>query len=369
MRFTTPFGLGQNGCWLCRGSQLPRAIPLHKPFFRRDFPERPQKGSSNPFKSGRLSFLFSCSSSSSHSSPLLMSGSVYPSSGPIFPCSVWKCDLAGQVSAMLHLLQWVHLKCSVLSFSKFRTLRSYHSWSCLPCFFWKHHCDSLPGLLQLVCLQCSIWPIWTPFANAALPPHYCLQTSYPSATHFVSSPLALSPPLMFLAVSLHLLLSLPLLTPSGFFNGMLTISEPGALNYYTFFRLILLTLVVSRNPILTHLPLSGFPDSLICNPIAPTPGMAFSLLMARTVSLIFVRQGSSFSALSAFSLSSLDPYSHYVRVNICLNNFSSLSFHNVFAPPIRTSLTNGRTDSFSPSILTSSKNLFILVDFNCHHPL
>ena len=37
--------------------------------------------------------------------------------------------------------------------------------------------------------------------------------------------------------------------------------------------------------------------------------------------------------------------------------------------PIRSSPTDGRTDSFSPSILPSSRNLFILGDFNCHHPL
>ena len=37
--------------------------------------------------------------------------------------------------------------------------------------------------------------------------------------------------------------------------------------------------------------------------------------------------------------------------------------------PIRSSPTDGRTDSFSPSILSSSRNLFILGDFNCHHPL
>ena len=34
-------------------------------------------------------------------------------------------------------------------------------------------------------------------------------------------------------------------------------------------------------------------------------------------------------------------------------------------PPIRSSPTDGRTDSFSPS----SRSLFILGDFNCHHPL
>ena len=40
----------------------------------------------------------------------------------------------------------------------------------------------------------------------------------------------------------------------------------------------------------------------------------------------------------------------------------------MYAPPIRSSPTDGRTDS-SPSILPSSRNLFILGDFNCHHPL
>ena len=79
----------------------------------------------------------------------------------------------------------------------------------------------------------------------------------------------------------------------------------------------------------------------------------------------FVRQGLSFSELSTSSLSSLDPHSDYVGVNIALNNSSSVSFLNVYAPPIRSSPTDGRTYSFSPSY----RNLFVLGDFNCHHPL
>ena len=70
---------------------------------------------------------------------------------------------------------------------------------------------------------------------------------------------------------------------SGFFNGMQTVFKPGALNCFTFIRLILLTLSVSRNPILTNLPLSGFMDSLLCVLIAPTPSPAFSLLMTDTL--------------------------------------------------------------------------------------
>ena len=44
-------------------------------------------------------------------------------------------------------------------------------------------------------------------------------------------------------------------------------------------------------------------------------------------------------------------------------------FLNVYAPPICSSPTDGRTDSFSPFTLSSSRNLFILGDFKCNHPL
>ena len=64
------------------------------------------------------------------------------------------------------------LKCSLLSFSRFRTLGSSHYWSFPPCFFWRFYTyqyrDFLLGLLQLIYLHCSIWP---PSANAALAPH------------------------------------------------------------------------------------------------------------------------------------------------------------------------------------------------------
>ena len=65
----------------------------------------------------------------------------------------------------------------------------------------------------------------------------------------------------------------------------------------------------------------------------------------------------------------LDPYSDCVGVYISLNNSSSLSFLNVYVPPIRSFPTDSKTDSFSPSTLSSSRDLFILGDFNCHHPL
>ena len=56
--------------------------------------------------------------------------------------------------------------------------------------------------------------------------------------------------------------------------------------------------------------------------------------------VIFVRQGLHSSELSTSSLSSFDSYSDYVGVNISLNNSSSLSFLNAYAP--YSLLPNGR---------------------------
>ena len=68
--------------------------------------------------------------------------------------------------------------------------------------------------------------------------------------------------LMLLTFPLHLLLPLLPLTPSGFFNGVLGVSKPGALNLYTFFRLIPLTLLVFRKSTIIRILLSKFLDSL-----------------------------------------------------------------------------------------------------------
>ena len=146
---------------------------------------------------------------------------------------------------------------------------------------------------------------------------------------------------------------------------MLEVFEPGTLNYFTSFRLILSTLSAFRNPILTHLPLSGF-SALRSDRTHSRSGILSSdTTHASGGVVIFVRQDLSFSELSTSTLSSLDPYSDYVGINISLNSSSLVSFLNVYAPPIRSSPTDGRTDSFSPS----TRNLFILGDFNCHHPL
>ena len=108
---------------------------------------------------------------------------------------------------------------------------------------------------------------------------------------------------LLLAVLLHLLTPLPPLTLSGFSNGMLEVFEPVARNYSTFSRPILSILSASRNPILTHLLLCGFLDSLLCVLIAPTPDLAFFLVIPRMLAA-----ASSFSSDRAYlSLSFLPP--------------------------------------------------------------
>ena len=137
---------------------------------------------------------------------------------------------------------------------------------------------------------------------------------------------------------------------------MLGVFEPRELNYYTLFRLIPLTLYISRNLTSIYLLLSGSLDSLLCNSMAPNSDLVFFLLMSQTLSggvIIFVKQGLFFSELSTSSLSSLGPYSDYVEVNISLNASSSLSFLNVYAPPIRYFTKDCRTNFFSLSILPS----------------
>ena len=178
--------------------------------------------------------------------------------------------------------------------------------------------------------------------------------------------------LMLLAVFLHLLLPLPPDYSSGFSQWNARVFMPRALNFYTLFHLIPLTLFVSRNLTLIHLPLCGSLDSLLGDLIAPTPRpgiLSPDAMHTGGSAIIFVRQGLSSSELSNFSLFLLDPYSNDIRVNISLNNNSLLPFLNVYLPLIHSFPMDSKTDSFFLSTLSSSRNLFILRDFNCHYPL
>ena len=199
-----------------------------------------------------------------------MSGSVHPNPGPILSCSMCAENVTWRRKSVqcCTCSEWVQLRCSQLSLSKFRALGNSHFWSCHPM---PQHCDSL---LRHVYLHCKTW---APSANAAILPQPRLQTSYPPSAHFIPSHSAPS------TLSLTPVPPLLPLTLSGFFSGMMEIFEPGALNYFTFSRPILSTSSTSRNPISTYLTFSDFLDSLLCDLIAPTPGLAFSLLMLPTL--------------------------------------------------------------------------------------
>ena len=209
---------------------------------------------------------------------LLMSGNVHPNPGPIFPCSVCAGNVTWQGKSVLCCTcsKWVHLRCSQLSLSKFRALGSSHTWGCLPC------CNTVTPSLDSS-------DTYTSTVQSGPP----LLVLHSRITLVSKPPIPYQPILYLLPLPLHhrpLLLAIfqrflpPLLplTLSGFFNGMLEVFVPGALNYFNFYRPIQSILSTSRNPILTHLPLSGFLDFLLCILIKPTPGLAFSLLIPCT---------------------------------------------------------------------------------------
>ena len=136
---------------------------------------------------------------------------------------------------------------------------------------------------------------------------------------------------------------------------MLGVSEPGALNFYTFFRLIPLTLFVSMGESNLNLSssfwISGFSALRSDGTHFHSGIFSTDVTDASGGVIIFVRHGLSFFELSTSSLSSLDPYSDYVEITIFLNASSSLSFLS-YAPSIRSSPRNSRTNFF-PSILPS----------------
>ena len=285
VRSPTPFGLGGNGCWPLRGFQLLRALSF---IFLLCCPLNDCRRAAHCFfKIGRLFslFLFSCPSLALLRLLILlllvMSGNVYPNSCPIFPCSVCAGNVPcrGKSVQCCACSKWVHLRCSQLPLSKFRALGSSHSWSCPPpC------CNTVTPSSEssdmYIYLHCTIWP---PLLMLHSRPTLVSKPLIPYLLILYLIALSLHHRLLFLAVLLRLLPPLLPLTLSRFFNGMLAVFEPGALNFFTFSSPILSTLSASWNSILTLLPLSGFLDSLLCVLIAPTPGLAFSLLMPRTL--------------------------------------------------------------------------------------
>ena len=282
VRSSTPFRLGRNGCWPFRWSQLPRAHPYI--FSLCCSLNDSRMAGHSIYKIGRLfpPFPLFCPTLALLRLLilllLLISGNVHPNPGPIFPCSVCAGNVTWRGKSVLCYTcsKWIHLRCSQLSLSKFRALGSSHSWSCPSCRntvtpssdssdMYTSTVQSGPPLLML---HFRVTPV-------SKPPIPHLPILYLLSLLLYHRPL-------LLAIFLCLLPPLLPLTLSEFFNGMLEVSEPGALNYFIFYCPIQSILSASRNPILTLLPLSGFLDSLLCVLIAPTTGLAFSFLIPCT---------------------------------------------------------------------------------------
>ena len=206
-----------------------------------------------------------------------------------------------------------------------------------------------------------------------------------SCPNLVSKPLIPRWPFMYLlpvpphhrplplAVLRHLLASSPPLPLSGFFNGMLEVFEPGALNYFTFFLSHFIDLICIQESNLNSSSSFRIPGFSVLRSDRIHSQSGISSCDATHASggiVIFVWQGLSCFELSTSSLSLLDPYSDYVGVNISLNNSSLLSFCNVYAPLFAPPQWMAEPTPFLPPFFPPPEiSLFILVDFNCHHLL
>ena len=151
--------------------------------------------------------------------------------------------------------------------------------------------------------------------------------------------------LMLLAVFLYLLLSLPLpnsLRVLQWNAGGLQPRSTKLLHFISFHPVDLIYIQKSNLNLSSSVWIPGF-SALRSHGTHSRSGI-FSTDVADASGgvIIFVKQGLSFSELSTSSLSFLDPYSDYVKVN-----FSSLSFLNVYAPLIRSSTKDSRTNFFS----------------------
>ena len=331
VRSPAPFGLGRNGCWPSRVFQLPRALPF---VFSLCCPLNDRRRTAHSFKIGRLFslFLFSCPSLALLRLLifllLLMSGSVHLKPVPIFPCSVCAGNVTwrGKSVQCCACSKWVHLRCSQLSLSKFRAIGSSHSWSFPPCRNTVTPPSSYSSNTYTSTVESS-----PPSANAALSPHPRLQTSYSPSAHYISPPSAPHHRPLLLAILLHLLPSLPpdSLRVLQWNAGGLRARSTELLHFLSSHPVSLICIQESNLNSSSSFRVSGF-SALRSDRTHSRSGILSSdTTHASGGVVIFVRQGLSFSELAT---SSLDPYSDYVGVNISLNNSSSLSFLNVYAP-------------------------------------
>ena len=173
-----------------------------------------------------LSSLFSCLSLARLLIlPLfLISGNVHSNPCPVLSCSMCAGNVTWRGRSMQYCTcsNWVHLKCSLFSFSRFRTLGSSHFWSypacCVPAFFG----DPTPTSTVTSSSDSSSWYTSTAQSGPS-DPLLLIQHTHPilAFKSFILFPPTLYPlrlnrhqRLMLLTVSLYLLL--PLLLPNSF---------------------------------------------------------------------------------------------------------------------------------------------------------
>ena len=219
VRSPTLFELGRNSYWPPRGLQLPPCTPLTQTIFLLCYTmNKRRKIPRSLFEIGRLLFLFSCFFLARLLILLLflLSRNVYSNPGTIFSCLVF----AGNVTWRGRLVQcctcskYFYLRCSVLFFSRFKTLGSSHCWSCSSCCVPASSKNPTPTNTSTSSSDFSSLYISTvlflahlvPSANAVLPPHPRLQIS---SVHVLSSSTVSSPLPQVSGFFYYLLLSFP----------------------------------------------------------------------------------------------------------------------------------------------------------------
>ena len=258
---------------------------------------------------------------------------------------------------------WIHLKCSLLSFSRVRSLGSSHSWSFPPCGVPSFFEDPTPTSTVTFSSDSSSW--YTSTAQSG--PLLLMQHSHPILAFklliLFPSTLYLLPlhphhRLMLLDVSLYLLLLLPLSDSRRVLQWNaegLRARSTKLLHFVSSHRVDLICIQKSN---LFYLPLSESLDSLLCDPIAPTANLYFSTNDTHASSgvIIFVRQDLSFSELSSlgFYSNTTPPRSHFLMFMLPLFGLlrriaESIFFLPPFFPPRQIFLFWGTSIVITPS--------------------
>ena len=256
--------------------------------------------------------------------------------------------------------KWVHLRCTQLSLSKFRALGSSHSWSCFPC----HNTatpssDSSNTYTSTVESGPPLLMLHSGVTLVSKPPIFHLPILYP----LHHRPLLLAVLLRLLSPLLPLTLRVLQWNAGG-----LRTPSTELLHFFSSHPVDLICIQQSNLNSSSSFRIPGF--SALCSDRTHSWSgiLSSNTTHASCGIVIFVRQGLSFSELSTSSLSSLDPYSDYVGINIFLNN-SSLSFLNVYAPLFVPLQRMAEPTSSLPPFFPPPEISSFWGHINCHHPL